>query len=77
MNAFSADYQPQLKWGKHDTTRLSHNGQKGAAHYQARMALPGSLSGVIPMTPIPPRGSINTETVQQRDRTDKIRRGGR
>jgi hypothetical protein len=77
MNAFSADYQPQLKWHNHDTTRMSKNGQKGAILPVARLSLPGSLRGVIPMTSIPPRGSINTETVQQRDRTDKIRRGGR
>jgi hypothetical protein len=73
MNAF-VNYQPQLKWDKHDTTKLSRNGEKGAAHYQARMALPGSLSGVIPMTAIPPRGSINTETVSPADKTRRIKR---
>jgi hypothetical protein len=77
MNAFSADYQPQIKWDKHDTSIVSRNGQKGASRMASRIALPGSLRGVIPMVDIPPRGSINTETVQQRDRTDKIRRGGR
>jgi hypothetical protein len=35
------------------------------------------LRGVIPMVDIPPRGSINTETTRQSDKTDMIRRGGR
>jgi hypothetical protein len=76
MNAFSPKYQPQIKWDKHDTSKVSRNGQKSRAKASNQIALPGSRRGVIPMTDIPARESINTETTAQRDRTDKIRRGG-
>jgi hypothetical protein len=77
MNAFSENYEPQINWRKHDTSNVSRNGQKAASQKSARFSLPGSLRGVIPMIDIPSRQSINTDTTAQRDRTDKIRRGGR
>jgi len=77
MNAFSKNYEPQLSWSKHDTSKLRANGTKGAEKCEARMTLPGSLRGAIPLIDIPSRDSINTVKTSQRDKTDMIRRGGR
>ena len=76
MNAF-VNYEPQLSWKKHDTTSMRQNGTKGAEKREARMTLPGSLRGAIPLIDIPSRDSINTVKTSQRDKTDMIRRGGR
>jgi hypothetical protein len=76
MNAF-VNYQPQLSWEGHDRTRNSQAGTKGAEKREARMTLPGSLRGAIPLIDIPIRDSINTVKTSQRDKTDMIRRGGR
>lgn len=77
MNVFT-DYTPQLSWKKHDIgLKLSLNGTKGAEKREARMMLPGSLRGAIPLIDIPSRDSINIVKTSQRDKTDMIRRGGR
>lgn len=78
MNVFT-DYTPQLSWKNHDIgLKLSLNGTKGAAH-SIQIKLPGSMDvkGQPALMPIPNRDSINTETTLHRDKTDKIRRGGR
>jgi hypothetical protein len=72
MNAFT-NYQPQLKWDKHDTSKVSRNGQKGAMIPSARLSLTGSLRGKIPMNPVL-SGSINTETTSPADKTRRITR---
>lgn len=76
MNAFSKNYEPQLTWKRHDTSKMSKAGQKGSQQPTARLSLPGSRRGVIPLIDIPSRDSINTVKTSQRDRTDMIKRGG-
>jgi hypothetical protein len=61
MNAFT-DYQPQLTWGKHDTSRLSKGGSKGAAGYG--ISIHSSSKKIIPLMDIPSRDSINTEQTE-------------
>ena len=73
MNAFSKDYQPVLTWDKHDTSKVSRNGQLGAMIASARLSLKGSLRGKIPMNPVL-SGSINTKTTSQADKTRRITR---
>jgi hypothetical protein len=78
MNAFSKDYIPQISWHRHDIgVRYSPNGSRGAAVEASKIRLNGSLAGSVKMMDIPSRDSINTETIKQSDKTDKIRRGGR
>jgi hypothetical protein len=75
MNAFS-NYKPELSWSKHDTSKMRDNGTKGAEKREARMTLPGSLRGAIPLIDIPSRDSINTETTSGADKRHALMKGG-
>jgi hypothetical protein len=72
-NAFT-NYTPQLSWHDLNTGNQSRAGQVASSRMHSRLHLPGSATGKIPMTPVPSRDSINTETRTQAEKSAVIRR---